>query len=162
MKKLQLLSLATFLLLSVACDRSAAVEEAQASSEELAPVARPAATASTTTKKDGTKEEVEPQRLELQKVELAESPLKDLSQEERNTKLLTTTDDEVATQAIEFMESRVTLTDEQKAEIIAFSKELNLSDKDATDRRTALKTMRKKIKREILTADQLRQFKGNR
>ncbi|OAV44842.1 hypothetical protein [Lewinella sp. 4G2] len=144
---------------TVSCDRTAAVQEAKEDNAELVPTTTAGETP--TTAQDGVKTDDE-NTLELKKVEVSTSPLKDLSEAERNTKLIEATDDGVASQAIAFMESRVTLTATQKEQIVAFADELNLSDKNAGSRRAALKTMRKKIKNEILTPDQLRQFKASR
>ena len=150
-------SLLTVCLLLTACDRGATVERAERENRELTPVPRnnaegevvPGSTADL-----GDSDE--------QVLIRAESPLKDLSQSERNAKLMEVTDDEVANQAIAFMESRIDLTEEQKETIYRISDELNLNEKGAADRRAALKALRKRIKTDVLTADQMRQFVGNR
>lgn len=142
------------LLSTTACDRSEAVQEAREANSELVTTERgPAKPAA-----DATKVE-EGQELELKRVDRSENPLEDLTQEEKNTKLIEVTEDEVADQAIEFMSTRIDLTDEQKDKIYAISAELNLANKGAADRKTALKALRKRIKTDVLTANQMRQFR---
>lgn len=155
MKNLLYLLCASLVLLTISCDRNEAVQQAQESNNELVSTNGDVDNPST----DGTKVEAE-QKLNLERVARSENPLEDLSQEEKNTKLIEVTEDEVADQAIEFMSTRIELTEEQKEEIYAISAELNLAGKGASDRKASLKALRKRIKKDVLTADQMRQFRN--
>lgn len=167
MNKFLLATSVTFLLLTTACDRKEKVEATEEANKELAVTTRPDAATTTTTAAstmaNGTAADpvpsIDPDDVKFERVDRSVNPLNEMTQEEKNAKLMEVSEDEVATQAIEFMESRLELTQEQKDKIYAISAELNLSQKTASDRKAALKALRRRIKTDVLTAAQKRQFR---
>lgn len=69
--------------------------------------------------------------------------------------------DDHGAEAVKYIEETVTLTDEQKEQVKTIANELGFDDSPVKEQRDKLKMLRKRVRKEVLTAEQIGQYKNS-